>query len=98
MALTALLVDLVDQAGFDLTSPGDPARRGGSVVFRTPEFAAVQRELSERGIIADQRPDAGIRFGPHFFNTEDELRHAVAQCVEIVESGAYERHLESLTR
>jgi kynureninase len=93
MALTALLVELVDEAGFELTSPRDPVRRGGSVVFRTPEFAAVQRELSERGIIADQRPDAGIRFGPHFFNTEDELRHAVAQCTEIVESGAYERHL-----
>jgi kynureninase len=93
MALTALLVDLVDEAGFELTSPRDPARRGGSVVFKTPEFAAVQKELAAREIIADQRPDAGIRFGPHFFNTEDELRHAVAQCVEIVESGAYERHL-----
>ncbi len=93
MALTALLVQLVDQAGFELTSPRDPARRGGSVVFRTPEFAGVQRELGERGIICDQRPDAGIRFGPHFFNTEDELRHAIAQALEIVESGAYERHL-----
>jgi kynureninase len=93
MALTALLVEFVDAAGFELTSPRDPARRGGSVVFRTPEFAAVQRELSARGIIADQRPDAGIRFGPHFFNTEDELRYAVGQCVEIVETGAYERHL-----
>jgi kynureninase len=93
MELTALLVELVDAAGFELTSPRDPARRGGSVVFRTPEFAAVQKELSERGIIADQRPDAGIRFGPHFFNTEDELRHGVGQCVEIVESGAFERHL-----
>ncbi len=93
MELTALLVELVDAVGFEVTSPRDPARRGGSVVFRMPEFAAVQKELGERGVICDHRPDAGIRFGPHFFNTEDELRHAVAQCVEIVETGAYERHL-----
>ena len=93
LELTGLLVELLDEAGFEVTSPRDPVRRGGSVVFLTPEFAAVQKELSERGVIADQRPDAGIRFGPHFFNTPDELRHAVGQAVEIVETGAYERHL-----
>src|SRR3954454_9090611 len=54
-ALTALLVELVDAAGFELTSPRDPERRGGSVVFRTPDFGAVLGELSARGIIADQR-------------------------------------------
>jgi selenocysteine lyase/cysteine desulfurase len=35
----------------------------------------------------------GIRLGPHFFNTEDEVRHAVSELAEIVASGAYERHL-----
>jgi kynureninase len=60
---------------------------------RPPEFAAVQLELDAREIICDSRPDAGIRLGPHFFNTDDELRFAAAQIVEIVETGAYERHL-----
>jgi len=59
--------------------------RGGTVLVRTPDDAAVHRELGERGIICDFRPDAGIRLGPHFYNTEDELRHTVAQLVEIVE-------------
>src|SRR5206468_11866498 len=68
---TALLVDLLDAAGFELTSPRDPERRGGSVVFRTPSFEAVHRELGEREIICDFRPDAGIRFGPHYFTTDD---------------------------
>jgi kynureninase len=88
-----LLVDLFDRAGFDVTSPRDPARRGGSVVVRTPEFHAVQQELESRDILVDSRPDAGIRVGPHFFNTDDDLRHLVDQMVEIVESGAFERHL-----
>ncbi|HEX6951976.1 MAG TPA: aminotransferase class V-fold PLP-dependent enzyme [Gaiellaceae bacterium] len=34
----------------------------------------------------------GIRLGPHFYNTEDEVRQAVSALADIVESGAYERH------
>jgi kynureninase len=86
---TGLLIDLVDEAGFQLTSPREPARRGGSVVFRVPEFEAVQQELAAREIVCDSRPDAGLRFGPHFFTTDDELRYAVDQVVEILESGAH---------
>jgi kynureninase len=86
---TSLLVELLDEAGFELTSPRDPAIRGGSVVFRVPDFEAVHAELAAREIICDKRPDAGLRFGPHFFTTDDELRFAVAQVAEILESGAH---------
>jgi kynureninase len=89
MRQTALLVDLVDAAGFELTSPRDPAVRGGSVVFSVPEFRKVHAELAARDIICDYRPDAGIRFGPHFFTTDDELRFAVSQVTEILDSGAH---------
>jgi kynureninase len=89
MRQTALLVELLDAVGFELTSPREPERRGGSVVFRVPEFEAVQAELARRDVLCDARPEAGIRFGPHFFNTDDELRFAVDQVVEIVESGAH---------
>jgi selenocysteine lyase/cysteine desulfurase len=34
----------------------------------------------------------GIRLGPHFFNTEDEVRYAVSALADIVATGAYERH------
>jgi kynureninase len=95
MQQTALLVELLEGAGFDVLSPRDPARRGGTVVVSTPEGEAVYRELGAREIICDFRPDAGIRLGPHFFNTDDELRFAAAQIGEIVESGAYERHLDA---
>jgi kynureninase len=90
---TQLLIELLDAAGFEVGSPRDPARRGGTVLVKTPEFQAVHKELGERQIICDFRPDAGIRLGPHFFNTDDELRFTVDQLVEIVETGAYERHL-----
>src|SRR3954452_5394956 len=95
---TTLLIHLLDEAGFDVGSPRDPARRGGTVLVKTPEFQAVHKELGERQIICDFRPDAGIRLGPHFFNTEDELRWTVEQLVDIVASGAYERHLGATAR
>jgi len=98
LLLTSLLIELLDGAGFEISSPREPARRGGTVLVRTPDDAAVHRELGERGIICDFRPGAGVRLGPHFYNTEDELRETVAQLVEIVESGAFERHSGAAAR
>jgi kynureninase len=95
---TALLIDLLDDAGFQIASPRDPLRRGGTVTVRTPEFEAVHKELAERQILCDFRPDVGLRLGPHYYNTADELRDAVAQIAEIVETGAYERHLGATAR
>src|SRR5439155_9764503 len=92
LALTSLLIGLLDEAGFEVASPRAPERRGGTVLVRTPDDAAVHRELGERGIVCDFRPDAGVRLGPHFYNSEDELRRTVAELADIVESGAYERH------
>src|SRR2546430_12999869 len=95
---TQLLIDLLEEAGFDVGSPRDAARRGGTVTVRTPEFEAVHKELAERQILCDFRPDAGLRLGPHYYNADDELRYTVAQIAEIVESRAYERHLGAAAR
>jgi kynureninase len=80
---TSLLDELLNEAGFLVGSPRDPARRGGTVVVRTPNFERVDEELAARGILCDYRPDVGLRLGPHFFNTDDELRYAVEQIGEI---------------
>jgi kynureninase len=53
----------------------------------------VHRELAERNVICDYRPDVGLRFGPHFFTTDDELRYAIAQVEQILATGAHERWL-----
>jgi kynureninase len=90
---TARLIELADEAGFEVASPRHQARRGGTVTVRVPEFPAVHRELAERGVLCDFRPDAGIRLGPHFFTTDEELERAIAEIAEIVETGAYARHV-----
>ena len=87
MRQTALLAELLDAAGFELTGPRDPERRGGTVTVRTPGFEAVHGELARREILCDFRPDSGLRLGPHYFTTDEELRFVVEQIVEIVESG-----------
>jgi kynureninase len=81
--LTTLLIELLDEAGFPVGSPRDPARRGGTVCVKPPDSKRVNRRLAERGVICDWRPDVGLRLGPHFYNTEDELRFAVEQIVEL---------------
>src|SRR5213593_3995091 len=47
---TELLIELVDAAGFEVGSPRNPSRRGGTITVRTPEFEAVHKELAERQI------------------------------------------------
>ena len=89
---TQLAIDLADAAGFDVYGTRDPARRGGAVIVSVPDGAAVYAELETRGILGDFRPGAGIRLGPHFFSTDDEIRFAVSQIVDILETGAFVRH------
>ncbi|MBA2294664.1 MAG: aminotransferase class V-fold PLP-dependent enzyme [Actinobacteria bacterium] len=90
---TQLLIELADEAGFEVRSPRAETRRGGTVTVHVPDFPAVHRELTERQILCDFRPDAGIRLGPHYYTSDDELRFAIEQICEIVESGAHFRHL-----
>ena len=95
---TDLLIALADAAGFGVASPRDPERRGGTVTVHVDEFPAVHKELSERQILCDFRPGAGIRIGPHYYTSDDELRHVIAEIGEIVETRAFERHLGAVAR
>jgi kynureninase len=95
---TQLLIDLCDGAGLKVTSAREPDRRGGTVTVRVPEFAAVHRELAERQILCDFRPEVGLRVGPHFFTSDEEIARVVEQIVDVSESRAYERHLDVVAR
>jgi kynureninase len=81
---TEFFIGLLDEAGFEVVSPREPDRRGGSVVVRVPDFQAVYAELDARDIQCDFRPDAGLRFGPHFFTTDAEIELTVTAMKEIV--------------
>ena len=93
---TAMLAGIAEAEGFEIRSPRGPARRGGTVTVHVPDFPAVHRELTEREILCDFRPDAGIRIGPHFFTSDDELRYVIDQIGEILATGVHERHLGAI--
>jgi kynureninase len=82
---TELFIGLLEEAGFEVVSPREPERRGGSVAVRVPDFEAVHAELEARQILCDFRPDAGLRFGPHFFTTDDEIELTVSELRGIVD-------------
>lgn len=95
---TDLLVEHADRVGLEVLSPRDPVRRGGAVIVGAPEAGSVYAELEERGILCDFRPGAGIRIGPHFFTSDDEIRFAVEQIADILETGAFTRHAGAVAR
>jgi kynureninase len=84
LALTRRLMDAARAAGFRLNTPDADHERGGSVVVDVANGAAVADEMIRRGVIVDHRPGAGIRIAPHFYNTEEEIDHAMRVMGEIV--------------
>jgi kynureninase len=59
-----------------MRTPLDPAARGGAVMIAVPRPEETARRLRERRVLVDWRPGVGLRFGPHFFNTDDEIAEA----------------------
>ncbi len=77
LGLTSYLLELAEEAGFEIRTPRDPKHRGGTVSIWHPEAERLSKELIAREIVCDYRPNAGIRLSPHFFNTEAEMEHAI---------------------
>ena len=62
----------------------EAARRGGVVILDVPNGKAVTDELGRRQVLVDYRPGAGIRVAPHFYTSDDEVRHTMAEVKAIV--------------
>jgi kynureninase len=76
---TQRLMDLADEAGFPVGTCREADRRGGVVILDVPNGAAVTKELARREVLVDYRPQAGIRIAPHFYTTDEEIDHAIAE-------------------
>jgi kynureninase len=89
MRQTARLIDLADARGYKVTAPRAPAERGGTVAFDVPHSYGVAQALLARDVIVDYRPNAGIRVGPHFYTSDDELDRVVDMIDGILREGAW---------
>jgi kynureninase len=83
LRLTRRLMDLATEAGLRMNTPQADHERGGSVIIDVPDGASVTGELIKRGVIVDYRPGAGIRMAPHFYNTTEEIDHAMRELCDI---------------
>ena len=77
-------MDAAQAQGWRLNTPDGDHERGASVVIDVPEGAAVTKAMISRDVIVDHRPGAGIRIAPHFYNSEEEIDHAVDVLTELV--------------
>jgi kynureninase len=83
---TTRLIELADRHGWRVNTPRDVEKRGGTVSIDMPDSQQVSRELLARDILVDWRPKAGVRFSPHFYNTDEEVDAAIAAVDEILKS------------
>jgi len=86
---TSLVIDLAEEAGFQVTSPRDPARRGGTVTVAHPQASAITKELVRREFIVDYRPGAGVRISPHFYTTDEELHLVIEEMKRIRDTATF---------
>jgi kynureninase len=92
---TSLLIDLADQAGYEVNSPRAVTDRAGTVTVRPGDHAyEVSRELLARNVIIDYREGAGIRIAPHFYTTDDEIAQVMDTIAAILEDGSWQQHTQ----
>jgi kynureninase len=86
---TGRLIALAEEHGWQVNTPRDPEKRGGTVTIDMPDSQQVCQELLRREILVDWRPKAGVRMSPHFYNSDEELDRAINAVEEILK----ERHV-----
>jgi kynureninase len=84
LRLTRLMMERARAAGFRVNTPDEDDERAGVIIVDVPDGERVSQELIRREVIVDYRPDAGIRMAPHFYNTEEEIDHAMDTLEHIV--------------
>ncbi len=95
LEMTQRLLDLAAGHGWPTTAPKQPSQRGGTVAIDVEHGLPIATELNARNFLVDYRPRAGIRLSPHFYNTDDELAAVINEIADIIQSRAYEKHLQT---
>ena len=85
LRMTQKIIWACDEAGYTVSTPRDPAGRGGTVCFDFPGADRVSEGLNRRGFFCDHRPGAGIRVSPHFYSTDDEVARFLDEVARLKE-------------
>ena len=89
--LTEQLIEGLVVLGFQILSPIEPDIRSGIVLAALAEdpqgarLNTLERHLFSKGIYCTLR-SGGIRFSPHFYNTEEEIEKTLKEIKSFLES------------
>jgi kynureninase len=83
LALSRILIDRALARGLTVHSPLDDDRRTGFVAVDFPGSEAASKQLIAEHHKLDWRPNCGLRLGPHFYNTEDEVHRLMDRVVAL---------------
>lgn len=94
LALTSLLRDEAEKAGFTVVTPRDDSQRGGHITLAHPHAAALCRALRRHEVIPDHRPPDLIRFAPNpLYTTESDCKTAISLLAQLVAEGISEEEV-----
>ncbi len=85
---TARIIELAASRGWKINTPLDPEQRAGTVSIDMPNSQEVARDLIQRNILVDWRPQAGVRMAPHFYNSDEEIETAFLAADEVLKAQA----------
>src|SRR6185295_14438139 len=83
---TEWMIDFALERGWKVNSPRDVNERGGSLMIYVDDGPAMVKLLAQRKVFVDCRPGVGLRMSPHFFNTDEEVREAMAILAELIQA------------
>lgn len=83
LALSQILIDRAQKAGLAIHSPVDSRQRTGFVAIDFANSQEVGKQLIAENYKLDWRPNCGLRLGPHFYNTEEEVHRLMDRMVEL---------------
>ena len=82
-SLTEFGIERALEAGLTVHSPVEDERRTGFVAVNFETSEAASKALIAERYKLDWRPNCGLRIGPHFYSTEDEVERMMKRIVEL---------------
>ena len=87
LALCQRIIDRALAAGLTVHSPLEHDRRTGFVAVDFPGSEAASKALIAEHVKLDWRPNCGLRLGPHFYNTAEEVERLMDRVVALARQG-----------
>ena len=83
LALCRMIIERAQAAGLTVNSPLDDRRRTGFVAVDFEGSEQACRQLVEERFKLDWRPNCGLRIGPHFYTTAEEVERIMDRVVTL---------------